>query len=73
MKWVAVLLVVVAALVVRQGIAHHWRLTANSGLQDCRTHTILDDGCSMLGDCLKCVPACAPGTEPSPLARVGCQ
>ncbi len=68
-----VLVVSVVAFVVRQGIVHHWRLKPTTGLQNCRTHEPIDDGCSMLGACLMCGYACAPGTEPSPLARADCR
>lgn len=61
-----VFLALLAVLVVRQGVVHHWRVEPIGGLQDCTTHEELDDGCNMLGVCLKCGYACAPGTEPTP-------
>ena len=51
--------------VAQQGYRHHFRLKAIGGVWDCRTQEMIDDGCSMLGTCLKCEPVCAPGTEPA--------
>jgi hypothetical protein len=58
-------LALVAVLVVRQGVVHHWRLEPIGGLRDCTTNEVLDDGCSMAGVCTKCEPACVPGTIPA--------
>jgi hypothetical protein len=69
---VVVVVGLLAALVLRQGVAHHWRWKPTNGLWDCRTHRVIDDGCSMLGACYGCDYKCAPGTEPKLLARAGC-
>jgi hypothetical protein len=68
----AVLVAAMVALAVRQGIVHHWRRKPTTGVWDCRTHRIIDDGCSMLGACYGCDYKCAPRTEPKLLARAGC-
>lgn len=57
-------LALVAVLVVRQGVVHHWRTSPVGGVWNCKTHEVVDDGCSMAGTCLKCDYACEPGTEP---------
>ena len=64
--------VVVLAAILVQGYRHHFRLKAIGGVWDCRTQEMIDDGCSMLGTCLKCEPVCAPGTDPSGLTAHRC-
>ena len=64
--------VLLFALICIQGIRHHWRLQPVQGTRDCRTGEILDDGCNMLGTCLKCGYACVKGTEDPLRLADGC-
>jgi hypothetical protein len=53
----------VLALYVVGGISFHFRLWPVQGIENCRTHELLDDGSNFFGLANKCGYRCAEGTE----------